>query len=949
MRHGLAGLEGQTMSRNSLRRLLLGAVVSVGAVCGLAVDSAPAGAQGVACGSGGAPCGYQIHDVVLQRVPRLLDLQARISQTQLPIGEGLFKRVWVKLRRSQSVLCEEEFRDVRVIGSVMNVQVGRNLSCELDEVVAENDELEFQICIGQKNNCPVAISVGTAPYAVKASYALHAREAYQTDAAGQAHYGHRLFAQPGDQAIEDLSVGYFDFHTPTAAPLLYAEPAEPAGSAQGAGEFERYRHGGFLQWTSLSGRAPTLIISARDDGADEPIPLHRLILSAARTETSGALDIGAGGLHVQGASDITGGTTVRGRLAVERPESGSEGARVTGDSAIIGPLQVRNAVTVASGGMGVVGDWQIAGAASVTGRVRVDPPAAGGPGGARIEGPVVMDGTLAVGAGLTVGDSALITGDSDIAGSLVATETTSAEELHVRGVLQVFGDFEAPNWEGDFGVMAVVRPEADLDGDGILNDTDNCVAVANPEQVDDDLDGQGDLCDPTPDGDLDKDGIFNRDDNCLSAPNPDQSDLDDDGVGDVCDPDVDGDGYAADVDCAPEDPETFPGARPDDDCNGRDDDCDGTADEAFVVEACPTGAPGLCATGQTTCVNGASRCVGPPPRAETCDGVDNDCDGSTDEGCPADGQLRLAGGATPYEGRVEVFHGGQWGTVCDDGWTRQDASVVCRQLGLGDAGEPRCCASYGRGANPIWMDNVSCRGNESQLAQCSHNGWGRHNCSHGEDAAVVCARNGQVRLVGGRNAQEGRVEIFRSGVWGTVCDDGWDMSDARVVCRQLGYGGASQAPQSARFGRGSGRIWMDDVSCGGGERELSHCRQRGWGSHNCSHWEDASVVCGSQESVRLVGGRHSREGRVEVLHNGVWGTVCDDAWDINDAHAVCRQLGYGRARNAYQRARFGRGSGTIWMDNVACRGWESSLAQCGHQGWGNHNCSHYEDAGVLCE
>ena len=102
-----------------------------------------------------------------------------------------------------------------------------------------------------------------------------------------------------------------------------------------------------------------------------------------------------------------------------------------------------------------------------------------------------------------------------------------------------------------------------------------------------------------------------------------------------------------------------------------------------------------------------------------------------------------------------------------------------------------------------------------------------------------------LRLVGGSWKGEGRVEIFNNGNWGTVCDDDWDKNDARVVCRQLGFPNVDSAPGSARFGSGSGQIWLDDVGCSGSESSIINCQHRGWGVENCGHSEDASVICSS--------------------------------------------------------------------------------------------------------
>ncbi|XP_072178827.1 galectin-3-binding protein-like [Diadema setosum] len=105
-----------------------------------------------------------------------------------------------------------------------------------------------------------------------------------------------------------------------------------------------------------------------------------------------------------------------------------------------------------------------------------------------------------------------------------------------------------------------------------------------------------------------------------------------------------------------------------------------------------------------------------------------------------------------------------------------------------------------------------------------------------------------------------------------------------------------------------------------------------------------------QFKMRLVGGSSENEGRVEISCNGKWGTVCDDCWDINDAHVVCRELGYSSASAHYTEAHFGQGSGQIWLAGVVCAGTENSLLQCRRPYWGcKHYCDHREDAGVRCE
>ena len=106
--------------------------------------------------------------------------------------------------------------------------------------------------------------------------------------------------------------------------------------------------------------------------------------------------------------------------------------------------------------------------------------------------------------------------------------------------------------------------------------------------------------------------------------------------------------------------------------------------------------------------------------------------------------VRLVNRDTELEGRVEVYYNGTWGTVCDDGWNLNDAQVVCRQLGFGPAVAARSRAFYREGNDRIWLDDVNCTGTELNIEDCSHNGWGFQNCSHGLNAGVQCS-NGKVQ------------------------------------------------------------------------------------------------------------------------------------------------------------------------------------------------------------
>ncbi|XP_036428468.1 neurotrypsin [Colossoma macropomum] len=350
--------------------------------------------------------------------------------------------------------------------------------------------------------------------------------------------------------------------------------------------------------------------------------------------------------------------------------------------------------------------------------------------------------------------------------------------------------------------------------------------------------------------------------------------------------------------------------------------------------------------------------------------VTSDCNHGNEAGlvcAPPEGTgppLRLVGGEEDFEGRVEVYHDGRWGTICDDQWDDMDAEVVCRQLGLGGIPKAWSWAHFGQGTGPVQLDAVQCTGNELSLDECPHSGWEQHNCDHMEDAGVSCNpyTDGVVRLVDGDNPWEGRLEVYHSGDWGTVCDDNWTEQHAQVVCRQLGFRGGAEVAPAGVFGEGAGLILLDDVQCEGTETSLLECKHSVWGRHDCSHSEDVGIRCHRAETnevpvasettgvlVRLVGGDSRKEGRVEVFLNGEWGSICDSGWNDVSAAVVCRQLGFTGVSKARPMGYFGVGKGPIHLANVRCTGKESFLGECPAKGPDSHVCKHGQDAGVVCD
>jgi len=250
-------------------------------------------------------------------------------------------------------------------------------------------------------------------------------------------------------------------------------------------------------------------------------------------------------------------------------------------------------------------------------------------------------------------------------------------------------------------------------------------------------------------------------------------------------------------------------------------------------------------------------------------------------------------------GAVTVHHNGRWGTICDDLFNDNAATVICRRMGYRYGTHLHWrhhlksqLLAPGQANMTIWLDNVRCTGRERDIDQCRHNPWGRHNCGHSEDVNIACHNrknrthtahttpqpppppsyttagppqpgNTTVAWVGhptthvlnGGSIRSGFVKVYHNGRWGTICDDRFNHEAAKLLCRKMGY----RYGVHYYYNHGTARmhrrdyvtlaekkrmpIWLDDVRCSGSEQDINECYHRPWGQHNCGHSEDVVIGC----------------------------------------------------------------------------------------------------------
>ncbi|KAL5267252.1 hypothetical protein ACHWQZ_G004326 [Mnemiopsis leidyi] len=293
-----------------------------------------------------------------------------------------------------------------------------------------------------------------------------------------------------------------------------------------------------------------------------------------------------------------------------------------------------------------------------------------------------------------------------------------------------------------------------------------------------------------------------------------------------------------------------------------------------------------------------------------------------------------------------LFRGG---TVCDDHFSLNSAHAICRTMGFAHATRYRNGLVYGsfQSRKAITLDDVIC--SSSHWASCRSTS--HHNCVHSEDILLTCTGTGFKLLNSHGSVISGvRREGLLTYQHGTVCDDYFNYNAAHAICRLMGFAYAARWRHGQFYGtqQTHRRINMDDVRCG--HSYWNYCSYRT--SHNCNHYEDVFLTCqpGTTHRPRftLVDWQgHTAARGCEGLLLFAGGTVCDDYFNWNSAHAICKVLGYPRGALRYRNGNAYGSMQTrksITMDDVRCS--SSTWSSCHYHSY--HNCGHHEDVLLTC-
>ncbi|KAK2512286.1 hypothetical protein Q9233_016362 [Columba guinea] len=238
-------------------------------------------------------------------------------------------------------------------------------------------------------------------------------------------------------------------------------------------------------------------------------------------------------------------------------------------------------------------------------------------------------------------------------------------------------------------------------------------------------------------------------------------------------------------------------------------------------------------------------------------------------GGPADSaSLRLVGGGSRCDGRVEIFQHGTWGRVLDDQWDVREASVVCRQLRCGEAEKAYSPPKPERGTGPVGLRGVRCAGHEASLTLCNTSLPGSALLGGVvEDVGVICWEFVALRLENSGGCS-GRLQVFYNGTWGSVCSNSMTPDTVSLVCKELGCGDGGSLEADLPYGRVSGPAWLDYVQCEKGTSSFWQCPSTPWDPQSCDDLrEETHITCNGSRTAQELFPEAVYE---EIGHSPAW-------------------------------------------------------------------------------
>ncbi|XP_038069165.1 lysyl oxidase homolog 2A-like [Patiria miniata] len=209
--------------------------------------------------------------------------------------------------------------------------------------------------------------------------------------------------------------------------------------------------------------------------------------------------------------------------------------------------------------------------------------------------------------------------------------------------------------------------------------------------------------------------------------------------------------------------------------------------------------------------------------------------------------LRLIGGPSSTEGRVEAFIEGSWGAVCDEKWDKTNAAVLCKQLGCFDAKEASTGSKYGPGVLDIKLTDVVCDGTETDMINCLFTVLSpdaNTTCTNATEAGAICDCELTV-IIGDGQTNQGilRAQLAGESEARTLCSETFDLRSADVACREAGFPGALS------FSSAEGNITGPGLesSCAGWEISLRACPV--FTKAQCTDGKAVEVMCQPKEGI----------------------------------------------------------------------------------------------------